>query len=479
MVVAAPSSVEDFLGLLRRSQLIADAQLNECLQRAEGARPETAADMASLLVEGGVLTNYQAAQLLKGKQDGFYIGLFKILERLGFGAVSNVYLCERPVTHARVAIKVMAQLQAVDPTVLTRFYREARASGQLVHPNIVRSHDVDKGEQGHFIVMDFVEGSSIQDIIHQFGPMDINRAAHYIRQAATGLEYANQKSLVHRDINPGNLLIDRQGTVKILDMGLARFLEDEGKVLTQGVVLGTPEYLAPEQALDSHNVDTRADVYGLGATFYYMLTGQPPYAEEKSVAKKFLAKQGRDPQPIREIRPEVPVELVMVVEQMMARDLNRRFRSPAAVAQALTPWTETPIPPPPEREMPQLSPALRMQESSKPTPPPSSKLTPPPGARKLPDPASLPPGPPAVKPRSVANLPPIPAAATAENSSESADEADEVAADKPGVATKTKKAKKKKHAESAAKTSIPWSTVLLCAVAAIAVAVIAIMLGRR
>lgn len=357
--MASLTSVEEYLGLLRRSQLLDDRALSACLQSAQGqALPRTAHALAGLLVQEALLTNYQAVQVLQGQVDHLTIGPYKILERLGFGAVSNVYLCERPVTRAWVAVKVLAKLQAADPTTVQRFYREARAAGSLHHPNIVPAHDVDQDQHGHFMVMDFVDGSSIQDIVQQFGPMDIGRSAHYIRQAALGLQCAHEHRLVHRDVKPGNLLIDRTGTVKILDMGLARFAEEEGGVLTQGVILGAPEYLAPEQALDSHNVDTRADVYGLGATFYFMLTGQPPYAEEKTLAKKIVSKQARDPQPIASLRPEVPADLVAVVERMMARDLSQRFPTPQAVVEALASWTRTPIPPPPDREMPQLSPAL-------------------------------------------------------------------------------------------------------------------------
>lgn len=354
--MAGPSTVAEFLGLVSKSKLVNDRSLSDCLSRCNTTRPEKLTDLATLLVREKLLTTYQAAQLLQGKWDRFAIGPYKIIERLGAGAASNVYLCERPVTHARVAVKVLTKLQGADSTTLPRFYREARAAGLLVHPNIVRAHDVDEDaeRQEHFMVMDFVDGSSIQDIVARFGPMDMTRSAHYIRQAALGLQYAHEKGLVHRDVKPANLMIDRRGQVRILDMGLARF-EQEGGVLTRGAVLGAPEYLAPEQAVDSHNVDTRADVYSLGGTFYFMLTGQPPYAEEKGPTQKLLAKQARDPQPLARLCRDARPDLIALVERMMARDLNRRYRTPGEVAEALVPWTKTAIPPPPEAEMPRLS----------------------------------------------------------------------------------------------------------------------------
>src|SRR5262249_55615923 len=147
----------------------------------------------------------------------------------------------------------------------------------------------------NYMVMDFVDGSSMQDIVQQFGAMDIDRSAHYIAQAAQGLHFVYQAGLVHRDVKPGNILVDRSGKVRILDMGLARMVEEEGANLTKGEVLGSPEYLSPEQAIDSHNVDIRTDIYSLGATFYYMLAGEAPYSEEKSAARKLMSKATRPP----------------------------------------------------------------------------------------------------------------------------------------------------------------------------------------
>jgi hypothetical protein len=190
--------------------------------------------------------------------------------------------------------------------------------------------------------------------------MDVTRTAHYIRQAAIGLQHAHETAgLVHRDIKPGNLLLDRTGTVKILDMGLARFFHDDSDNLTRKHdenVLGTADYLAPEQALDSHAVDIRADIYGLGATFYYILVGTTPF-NEGSVAQKLIWHQTRQPKPVRSVRPEVPQPLAAVLEKMMAKDPDHRFQVPGEIVEALAPWTQTAIPPPPEDEMPRLCPA--------------------------------------------------------------------------------------------------------------------------
>jgi serine/threonine protein kinase len=205
----------------------------------------------------------------------------------------------------------------------------------------------------------------VQDIVGHFGPMDPHRAAHYVRQAAYGLQYAHEHGLVHRDIKPGNVLVDRHGEVKILDMGLARLTnEEELEALTRGEVLGSPEYLAPEQAVDSHNVDIRADIYALGATFYFMLTGKAPYSEEKSAAGRLLSKTKRPPKPIRSLRADAPEDLVHIVDTMMAKEPSGRYQTPEEVAEALASWDTKAIAPPAEREMPQLSLAARQDKQA-------------------------------------------------------------------------------------------------------------------
>ncbi|MCS6852330.1 MAG: protein kinase [Gemmataceae bacterium] len=359
--MAAPATVGEFLELVRKSGVIDEKRLDTHIQqlRSASALPEDPGKLAGILVRDGILTHFQAEQFLLGKWRRFTIGKYKVLERLGSGGMGSVYLCEHKFMRRRVAVKVLPTAKAEDPSSLERFYREARAVAALDHPNIVRAYDIDQDENLHFLVMEYVDGSSLQDIVKKFGPLTPLRAAHYIRQAANGLQHAHQAGLVHRDIKPGNLLVDRNGVVKILDMGLARFFRDEQDALTKKYdenVLGTADYLAPEQAIDSHAVDIRADIYSLGATFYFTLTGSPPFAEG-TVAQKLIWHQTRQPKPIRSLRPEVPEGLAAIIEKMMAKDPKQRYQTPAEVSEALAPWTAKPIPPPSEAEMPRLSPA--------------------------------------------------------------------------------------------------------------------------
>jgi serine/threonine protein kinase len=358
----APSTTDEFLELIHKSELLPPPRLDAFVKQAsEAASIKTPRELAVLLIAGGLLTQFQAEQFLQGKWRGFTIGKYKVLERLGSGGMGTVYLCEHLQVGRRVAVKVLPTNQAHNPSALGRFYREGRAAGVLDHPNLVKAHDIDQDGALHFLVMDYVDGSSLQHIVARFGPLAPARAAHYIRQAAHGLQHAHQAGLLHRDVKPANILLERNGTIRVLDLGLARFCHDNTDLLTLQYddqnVLGTADYVSPEQALDSHEVDIRTDIYSLGATFYFLLTGHPPFPEGK-IAQKLIWHQVKQPTLIRQIRPEVPAELAAILEKMMAKNPAKRYQTPLEVIEALRPWTKEPISPPREEEMPRLSPAV-------------------------------------------------------------------------------------------------------------------------
>lgn len=359
----APVTPSDFLELVQKSGIVDAARLTAHLQplRDRNAVPVTPGALAQLLVRDALITHFQAEQLLLGKWKRFTIGKYKVLERIGTGGMGQVFLCEHKLMRRRVAVKVLPTAKAEDEASLDRFYREARAVASLDHPNLVRAFDIDQDQSLHFLVMEFIDGVNLHDLVKRIGPLQPTRACHYIFQAAFGLQYANEcAGLIHRDIKPGNILVDRTGVVKILDMGLARFFHDENDMLTKKYdeTLGTADYLAPEQAVDSHNVDVRADIYSLGATFYFLLTGSPPFAEG-TVAQKLMWHQTRQPPSIRSRCPDVSAALAAIVERMMAKDPAARFATPAEVAAALEPFVQTPIASPSDAELPQLSPAAR------------------------------------------------------------------------------------------------------------------------
>lgn len=355
----APANVDEFLDLIRKSGVVEEGRLSTYVQQLQSTSniPTDLSKLAGLFVRDGLLTFFQAEQFLLGKWKRFTIGKYKVLERLGSGGMGQVFLCEHKLMRRKVAVKVLPTAKAEDPSSLERFYREARAVAALDHPNIVRAYDIDQDDNLHFLVMEYVDGISFQDLIKKHGPLDVNRACHYMYWSAVGLGHAHEAGLIHRDIKPGNILIDRQGTVKILDMGLARFFNDDEDLLTKKYdesILGTADYLAPEQAIDSHGVDGRADIYSLGATFYFLLSGHQPFVEG-TVAQKLIWHQTRNPKPIRDERPDVPTGVAAIVEKMMAKEAANRYQTPAELAEALSPWVQTPIEAPPEHEMPKLS----------------------------------------------------------------------------------------------------------------------------
>ena len=357
----APANVSEFLDLVKKSGVVDDKRLDSHIGKLQsaGLLPPEPAKVAGVLIRDGFLTHFQADNILQGKWRRFTIGKYKVLEKIGSGGMGQVYLCEHKLMRRRVAVKVLPTAKAADDAARERFYREARAVAALDHPNIVHAYDIDQDENLHFLVMEYVDGASLQDIVKKTGPLELKRACHYLRQAALGLQHAHGAGLVHRDIKPGNIMLDRSGVVKLLDMGLARFFNDEDDILTKKYDdnnMGTLDYQAPEQALDSHAADIRADIYGLGATFFFMLSGNTPFGDG-TIAQKALWHQTREPRPLSDFRSDVPPAIQDMVNKMMAKDPAQRYAVPAEVAEVLVPFTQDPIGPPPESEMPRLSPA--------------------------------------------------------------------------------------------------------------------------
>ena len=335
--------VDAFLDLVRRSGLVEKDPLNALLLEIKQQGEPQSVDtdfVAHRLVEAGLLTRWQCDKLLEGRHRGFFLGKYKLLGMLGSGGMSTVYLAEHVLMQRRVAIKVLPKNRVDDTSYLARFHREAQAAAALDHRNIVRAYDVDNEGDIHYLVMEYVEGRDLQQMVKQDGPMGYAAAAEYIRQAADGLAHAHNAGLIHRDIKPANLLVDRHNVVKVLDLGLARFTGEDRASLTVAYdenVLGTADYLAPEQALNSHGVDARADIYSLGCSLYYLLTGHPPFPEGM-LAQRLMAHQKTTPPSICQDRADAPLDLVEICNKMMAKKPDRRYQTAAAVAEALGDW---------------------------------------------------------------------------------------------------------------------------------------------
>jgi serine/threonine protein kinase len=327
---------ERFLELVEQSGLVDSSRLTPF--RNGTPRPGGPKDLAAALVKSGLLTPFQAGHLLTGKHRGLVLGDYKLLEQIARGGMGTVFLAEHVPTKRKAAVKVLTpDVVGKDPLAAARFDRESRAAAALNHSNIVRLYDVGRLGEIPYYAMEYVEGQTLAQLVRVHGPLHFAEAADYVAQAAAGLQEAHEKGLVHRDIKPDNLIVDRTGTVKILDLGLAR---DTGAgpapaEADPDVVHGTPDYIAPEQALNEP-VDIRADVYSLGATFFTLITGRPPF--EGTTAQKLMQHQLRDAPSLSKLRALVPAELSDVVGKMMAKKPADRYQTPAEVIEALAPW---------------------------------------------------------------------------------------------------------------------------------------------
>jgi eukaryotic-like serine/threonine-protein kinase len=294
--------------------------------------------LARRAVQAGRLTLWQAQQLLAGRSTGFKIDRYVLLEMIGQGGMGRVYLARDSRLNRRVALKILTPERLNNPRAIQRFQREARVGAQLQHENLVRVYDEGESNGKCYLVMEYIEGRTIGSMIAERGRLDPATAARLTRQVALGLEHAQQKGLIHRDVNPYNVLVTREGTAKLTDLGLAIDLADQAAVTREGATVGTFDYVSPEQARHSHAVDTRSDIYSLGCSLYHMLTGQVPYPSP-SLPEKLFGHQALDPEPIRKLAPEVPEGLVEVVRKMMRKKPDDRYATPLELAQALEPFT--------------------------------------------------------------------------------------------------------------------------------------------
>ena len=326
----AEQSAKSFLSLVERSGIVVQSRLKAALAKLKEKQSgqKVSVDLlAEHLVDSGLITDWHVDKLRNGKYKGFFLGKFKLLGHLGTGGMSSVYLAQHKISEKTRAIKVLPRKRVSDKSYLDRFYLEGRAAAALNHPNVVRIYDICNESDTHYMVMEHVKGRDLYETVKATGPLDFENAADYIVQAAQGLAHAHDKGLVHRDIKPANLLLTDEGVVKILDLGLALFQEQEEESLTvlfNEKVMGTADYLSPEQAVNSHEVDHRADIYSLGCTLYFLLTGKPPFSEG-TLAQRIAMHQTAEPPPIEDQRPECPAELVAICQKMMKKKPNERF----------------------------------------------------------------------------------------------------------------------------------------------------------
>lgn len=280
---------------------------------------------------------------------------YRVMNLLGVGGMGVVYQAEHLMMGRIVALKMMSMKYTANATAVERFRREVRAAAKLTHPNIVTAYDADEAGDRHFLVMECVDGVSLDRLVNRRGPLPAANACQVIRLAALGLQHAHSKGMVHRDIKPQNIMVNRKGNVKILDFGLARLIADGDAPLdsedvethsanpamtSASTVMGTPDYLAPEQARNSHDVDIRADIYSLGCTLYFALTGKPPFAQSRTAFDKVLAHTQSEPPCLTQFRDDLPDGVLEIVAKMMSKKPADRYATPAEVATVLLPFTK-------------------------------------------------------------------------------------------------------------------------------------------
>jgi formylglycine-generating enzyme required for sulfatase activity/tRNA A-37 threonylcarbamoyl transferase component Bud32 len=329
------NSATELIALLRQLQILKPAQLDDLARKIEGKQID-ARTVAQKLIEAGWLTPYQVNQLLQGRGPALLLGSYIMLERLGEGGMGEVFKAKHKHLDRTVALKLIHKERVDNPQAVKRFRREIEAAAKLNHPNIVLAYDADQIENKHFFTMEFIEGTDLNKLVKEKGPLPVEQACDYMRQAALGLQHAVERNLVHRDIKPHNLLVSKTGTVKILDMGLARMqADDDSSTLTkEGSVMGTLDYVSPEQAMNAHTVDIRADLYSLGCTFYFLLTGRVPFPGGTAM-EKLSNHAFHEPAPVEQLRPDVPPGVAAVVRKLMAKKPEERFQTPAEVAAVL------------------------------------------------------------------------------------------------------------------------------------------------
>ncbi len=327
-------SRDQFLSNLVHSRLLSDAEVEQLTV----AHPDAdVIELASLLTKAGTLNDYQIEALHQGRQTELRIGNYDILDKLGAGGMGTVFKARHRRMKRIVALKVLAKNLCTDNLFIQRFQREVETIARLSHPNIVMAYDADEDENGHFLVMELVNGRDLTSLVEKLHPIPVWQAVDAILQAARGLGYAHEQGIIHRDIKPANLLRENSGIIKVTDLGLARLsgTSAEGSGLTQaGGVLGTVDYMSPEQAVDSTTIDHRADIYSLGATLYYLLVGQPPYTGKTIMAILLKHREGVVPH-IGEVRTDVPAVIDEIYAKMMAKSVTARYQSMGEVVSAL------------------------------------------------------------------------------------------------------------------------------------------------
>ncbi|HXG13185.1 MAG TPA: serine/threonine-protein kinase [Gemmataceae bacterium] len=370
---ATPATVESFFRTVLRSGLLSREQLQESLRGLPAEERNNPEAVANQLVKLGKLSRFQARKLLQGTARGLVLGPFQVLAPIGKGGMGTVYLArDSRAENQLVALKVLPPQKArQEERLLARFRREMELCQRVAHPNLAWTYEVGVSQGIYYIAMEFVPGKSLYRVVADNGPLAVPRAARLFAEVAAALDHAHNQGLIHRDLKPSNIQITPHDHAVVLDLGLALI---EGETVSnrevmggQGYVVGTMDYVAPEQCADACRVDARADIYALGGTLYYALTGRPPFPGG-SAREKIQRHRNEEPVPVHHLNPEVPVGFAAIIHRMLAKNPERRHPTAAAVREELLKWAEgepaLPMDRPTDREYAETIAALRAADPS-------------------------------------------------------------------------------------------------------------------
>ena len=339
----APISADDFLRLIIRSGLLTRDQLQDSLRPLAAEQRARTTAIAEHLVKLGKLSRFQARKLLQGTHRGLVLGPFQVLAPIGRGGMGTVYLARDQRSSQLLALKVLPPERArSEERILARFRREMDMSQRVSSPHIAWTFDLGVSQGVHYMAMEYIPGKSLHRLISEGGPMQPGRAARLMAEVASALEHIHTQGMVHRDIKPANIMVTPHDRAKILDLGFALVRGEEGTarevVGGQGYVVGTMDYIAPEQTEDPTKVDGRADIYALGCTMYVALTAQLPFPGGTN-REKMARHRDEQPRSLVELNPAVPPGLAAVVQRMMAKDPAQRYQTAGEVEQELRTWS--------------------------------------------------------------------------------------------------------------------------------------------
>lgn len=340
-----PPAVDGFLKNILRSGLLDRTRLQAALVNVPREQRNDARSLANHLIQGGHLSRFQAHKILKGSWRGLVLGPYQVLAPIGRGGMSAVFLARDDRSGELLALKVLPRSRA-EKRQRARFRREMRLSQQVDHPHLAATYSAGKIDNIYFIAMEYIPGQSLSRLVNTDGPLDIPRTARLISEVAAGLDYAHNQGLIHRDIKPSNIMVTPRDHAKVLDLGLALIEGEEVLDVTvvggKGYIVGTMDYIAPEQTTNAATVDRRADIYSLGCTLYFAIAGRPPFPGGTS-KEKIRRQRTEEPISLFDLNPALPLPFVLLVQRMMAKDPDDRPYTAAEIVKELRPWAGTAV----------------------------------------------------------------------------------------------------------------------------------------